>query len=279
MAHSLSSVGPTLQWRWFVLLMVLVPGLTTATGADSPSNQTTSPTGIQMIRIPAGNFIMGSPPDEPGRAEVELQHKVTLSRDYWFGVTEVTQSQWLAVMGTTPAKIKGDENPVEQVSWFDCVSFCNALSAKEGLTPVYEISGKDVSWNQSADGYRLPTEAEWEYACRAGTTGERSGDLDEMAIYSLNSGRKTRTVGTRVPNPWGLHDIYGNVWEWCWDKYSPYEAGPVTDPAGPVGDYYRIQRGGSWHRGPRDCRSASRGTDPATARRNALGMRLARWAQ
>jgi len=234
---------------------------------------------MEMIWIEPGTFLMGSPVDEPDRrAHLEQQHQVTLARGFWLGKNEVTQKQWQSVMGDNPAKIKGDNNPVEQVSWLECVVFCNALSEKEGLTPAYHVLGDTVTWDQATDGYRLPTEAEWEYACRAGTTGPRAGDLDDTAIYAKNSGRKTRPVGGREPNPWGLHDMYGNVWEWCWDKFGGnYGPDPVTDPTGPEGDLHRIQRGGSWHRNPRDCRSASRNTDHEGTRRNGLGFRVARW--
>ncbi|MEN8007815.1 MAG: formylglycine-generating enzyme family protein [Candidatus Krumholzibacteriota bacterium] len=232
-----------------------------------------------MILIPPGTFLMGSPESEPGRADHELQHKVTLTRAFWLGKTEVTQRQWKAVMGNNPAKIKGEDHPVEKVSWYDCVNFCNKLSALEGLTPAYQILGESVTWDQSADGYRLPTEAEWEYACRAGTTGPFAGDLDEMAIYSKNSVRKTRAVGTRKANPWGFHDMHGNVAEWCWDRYErDYGADWVIDPTGPAEGDFRIERGGNWHFNAMGCRSASRGTDKSVTRRNRVGFRLARWA-
>ncbi len=261
------------------LVALLMPVAAAATASpDSLADRSTSAGSIEMIRIKAGTFTMGSPFDEPERNDNEYPHLVTLSRDFWLGTTEVTQHQWQSVMGNNPAKIKGEDHPVEMVSWNECARFCNALSQQEGLTPAYRISEESITWNRDADGYRLPTEAEWEYACRAGTTGPRSGDLDEMAVYALNSGRLTRPVGTRKPNPWGLHDMYGNVWEWCWDQYqADYGSSPATDPTGPKGDTYRIQRGGSWHRNPWDCRSAKRNGDTPVTRRNGLGFRVARF--
>jgi formylglycine-generating enzyme required for sulfatase activity len=256
--------------------------LPSSTAADAPADsllsQATSATGIEMILVAPGTFMMGSPPSEPERDDHELQHQVTLSRGFWLGKNEVTQRQWQAVMGNNPSKLKGEDFPVEKVNWYDCVIFCNALSELEGLTPAYRISGESVTWIGSADGYRLPTEAEWEYACRAGTTGPFAGDLDEMAIYALNSGRKTRSVGTRKPNSWGFHDMHGNVLEWVWDRYMrDYGASWVFDPTGPDEGLYRIERGGSWHYNPRGCRSASRATDIPGARSNSVGFRLSRW--
>jgi sulfatase modifying factor 1 len=253
------------------------PAAAKAAPADSSLTETTNTIGIEMIRIPSGTFMMGSPANESGRSDHERQHKVTLSRGFWLGKTEVTQRQWKAVMGENPSKIIGEDRPVERVSWHDCLEFCNALSRLEGLTPAYLISEAGVTWNESADGYRLPTEAEWEYACRAGTTGPFAGDLDEMAIYSRNSGRKTSAVGIRRANSWGFHDMHGNVAEWCWDAYEKdYGAGWVMDPIGPDEGEFRVQRGGNWHFNAMGCRSASRGADKSDTLRNRLGIRLSR---
>ncbi len=260
--------------------LFLLPSTAAEAPADSLPREVTNSTGIEMIRIAPGTFKMGSPPSEQGRDDYEQQHLVTLTRGFWLGKTEVTQRQWKAVMGNNPSKLGGDDYPVEMVTWYDCVNFCNALSELEGLTPAYETTGDNVTWNQSADGYRLPTEAEWEYACRAGTTGPFAGDLDEMAIYARNSGRKTFTVGTRKANAWGFHDMYGNVLEWCWDWFAwDYGEKWVMDPTGPDEGLHRIERGGSWHLNPRGCRSASRGTDIPAAWGNSLGFRLARPAR
>ena len=184
--------------------------------------------GMVLVPIPAGEFLMGSPETEPGRRDNEVQHQVTLTKPFLLGVHEVTQGQWQAVMGTTPWKGKefvkeGDDYPATYVSWHDAVEFCRKLSEKEGLE------------------YRLPTEAEWEYACRAGTTtaysfGDDASELGEYAWYRENArnvGQKyAHTVGQKKPNPWGLYDMHGNVWEWCSDWYGDYPSGSVTDPQG-----------------------------------------------
>ncbi len=261
-----------------VLLVAVVPDVVIAD--DSSLTEVTTSTGVEMIWIDPGTFVMGSPEDEVAHTDKEQQHEVTLSRGFWLGKTEVTQRLWLSAMKSNPAKFQeNDLFPVEMVSWLDCVSFCNELSKLEGLTPAYQISEEVVTWDVSANGYRLPTEAEWEYACRAGTTEAHAGDLDEMAIYARNSLRKTRVVGVRVPNAWGLHDMHGNLWEWCWDWFKrEYGVEPVTDPIGPEEGSVRIHRGGSWHRNPPDCRSAARGGDRIRTKRTGLGFRLAKWA-
>ena len=165
-----------------------------------------------MKRLPAGSFRMGSPENEKGRDNDEKQHKVTISKPFLMSKTEVTQKQWQAVMGNNPSYFSGDENPVEKVSWYDCVEFCNKLSKKEGLEQVYKISGKSVTWDKNKNGYRLPTEAEWEYACRAGTTtrfntGESDSDLKKAGWFSENSSNKTNPVAKKKPNSFGLYDI------------------------------------------------------------------------
>ncbi|WP_224059130.1 formylglycine-generating enzyme family protein [Streptomyces kanamyceticus] len=161
------------------------------------------------------------------------------------------------------------ERPVESVSWWDAVRFCNALSLRDGFRPAYRIGadGEDIGWDTSADGYRLPTEAEWEHACRAGTSGPRYGPLDDIAWYRDNSGERAHAVGGRRPNAWGLHDMLGNVWEWCWDVYDAEVYGS-----------YRVLRGGGWFDERWSCRASVRRRSPPTFQVDDVGFRLARSA-
>ncbi|QOV90949.1 formylglycine-generating enzyme family protein [Humisphaera borealis] len=211
--------------------------------------------GMTLVPIQPGTFNMGTPPTD---ADDETQHQVTLTRGFMMGATEVTQTQWQAVMGNNPSCFKGDDLPVEQVSWDDAVAFCTKLSQKEGKK------------------YRLPTEAEWEYACRAGKSGSYAGTgrLDDMGWYRDNSGDKTHPVGQKTQNDWGLHDMHGNVHEWCNDWYGDYPANPVTDPQGPVGGRSRVLRGGSWGISFLGCRSGSRTGYAPGGRVDFIGFRL-----
>ncbi len=204
----------------------------------------TAPRGF--VRIPPGSFQMGSPASEQGRYKDEgPQHRVTITRAFLMQATEVTQGQYRALMGKNPSHFTscGDNCPVEKVSWHEAVAYCNALSRKEGLEECYDgdrLRGLDCK------GYRLPTEAEWEYAARAGSTGARYGDLDSVAWYKGNSGKSTHTVGKKRPNAWGLYDMLGNVLEWCHDWKGDYSSSSATDPTGPRTGSRRVRRGGSW---------------------------------
>jgi formylglycine-generating enzyme required for sulfatase activity len=221
---------------------------------------------LEMVLIPAGKFKMGDKDAGP-------IHEVTISRPFYLGKYQVTQAQWKVVMNApdeaksglwarltgnaadnNPSYFKGDNLPVEQVSWKDTQEFCRKLGPE----------------------YRLPTEAEWEYACRAGTTGDYAGNLDEMAWYDKNSGDKTHPVGQKKPNPWGLYDMHGNVWEWCQDWYGAYPDQAVTDPSGPTSGSCRVLRGGSWFHEAFSCRSAQRDSFTPDDRSHALGFRLSR---
>ncbi|WP_445529377.1 formylglycine-generating enzyme family protein [Streptomyces cyslabdanicus] len=180
----------------------------------------------------------------------------------------VTQALYAQVTGERPSTTRDDRLPVEGVSWWDAVRFCNALSRREGLTPAYQLSVQDdeaVAWDASADGYRLPTEAEWEHACRAGTTGPRYGPLDEVAWYRGNSGERIHPVGGRRPNAWGLYDMLGNAWDWCWDFYDAEVYGA-----------YRVLRGGGWSDAHWSCRASVRRRSHPTFRIDDVGFRLAR---
>ena len=204
--------------------------------------------GIPVRWIPPGSFMMGSPDSEEGRESDETQHEVVLSQGFFMAETECTQGQWKMVMGSNPSKFKGTEQPVDQVIWGKAVEYCRKLTAKqraEGLLPD--------GWE-----WRLPTEAEWEYAARAGTTGARYGELDTIAWYDGNCGSKTHPVKQKTANAWGLYDMMGNVWEWCSDRSGDYPTGSVTDPTGSSSGSGRVLRGGSWFNDAGCARSASR---------------------
>jgi len=226
----------------------------------------TNSIGMEFVLIPAGEFDMGSPSTEEGRYGDEGPvHRVKLANTFYMGRYEVTQKQWREVMGNNPSSFKGDNLPVEEVSWNDVQQFIKKLNEKEGTNK-----------------YRLPSEAEWEYAARAGTTtrysfGDDESKLGDYAWYRANSGSKTHEVGQKKPNPWGLYDMHGNVWEWVQDKWHSNYNGAPTDGSAWEGDgSVRVFRGGSWYGSARGCRSAiRRGFDPAD-RYSDLGFRLLR---
>ncbi|WP_181786375.1 formylglycine-generating enzyme family protein [Streptomyces phytophilus] len=182
-------------------------------------------------------------------------------------VYPVTQALYWEVTGRRPSSAQGSRLPVEGVSWWDAVRFCNGLSRQDGFASAYrfDADGESVEWDAAAGGYRLPTEAEWEYACRAGTTGPRYGPLDEIAWYRGNSDERIHEVGRKQPNPWGLYDMLGNSWEWCWDFYDPEVYGT-----------YRVLRGGGWFDEHWSCRASVRRRSHPTFRVEDVGFRLAR---
>jgi sulfatase modifying factor 1 len=202
---------------------------------------------------------MGSPPEEEGRYVDETPHEVELTRGFWLGETEVTQAQWEAVMGSNPSGFRGADRPVEQVSWADARRFISrANAAAPGLN------------------LRLPTEAEWEYAARAGSTEARYGAPDAVAWYSGNSGGETHPVGRLSPNRWGLYDMLGNVWEWCSDRYGAYSTGRAVDPTGVASGSGRVDRGGSWINDALEARASCRSARFPSYGDGSLGFRLAR---
>jgi len=239
---------------------------------SSGSSRTSNSLGMEFVYIKPGTFMMGSPPSEPGRDDDERQHRVTLTKGYYMQTTEVTQGQWKAVMGSNPSHFKnsGDDCPVEMVSWNDVQEFIRKLNQIEGT-----------------DKYRLPTEAEWEYACRAGTETPYSFGLclsTDQANYDGNYPLPGCSRGGYHHNPvsvanfpanaWGLYGMHGNVWEWCQDWKEDYPSGSVTDPEGPSSGYRWVLRGGSWSNAARDCRSATRLISPAVCSK-CFGFRLA----
>ncbi|MCL2443532.1 MAG: formylglycine-generating enzyme family protein [Treponema sp.] len=276
---------------------------------------------IEMVLIEGGNFQMGSPITELGRSSDETYRTtnsgfVTLN-DFYLGKYQITQDQWRTVMGSNPSYFHGGSGrapatrevqgsrPVESINWFDALVFCNRLSIKEGLEPAYSINnstdpntwgavptsmqGTYTTWSNvqiinGSNGYRLPTEAQWEYACRAGTQtrwyfGNNDNQLGNHAWLSANSNARTRQVGLKTPNNWGLYDMHGNVSEWCWDWYNlSYNfAGGNSNPMGSsFANYGRVIRGGSWSSAVLSSRSAYRSDHHSYSRSNTIGFRVVR---
>ena len=230
---------------------------------------TTNSIGMTFVTIPAGEFTMGSPQSEPGRRADETLHRVRLTQLFKMGIHEVTQAHYEHVVGHNPSGFKGAENPVEKVSWADAVEFCRLLSA----LPAEEAAGRN---------YRLPTEAEWEYAYRAGSTttysfGNDVSQLDKYAWFDKNSNNTSHPVGLKKPNAWGLYDMHGNVFETCSDFYGSYDLGdsPNVDPQGPPSGSSVDSRGGCWSRNGFESRSAVRGyTVPTDNRHDIIGIRV-----
>ena len=269
--------------------------------------------GLRMRSIPPGTYVMGSARWEEGHASDESLHIVRIRGGFLASETEVTQAQWTAVMGegkkseigstrtqtevlhgtplhgTRPGieQVVGDDLPIVHVNWFDAVEFCNRLSAAQGLEAAYDVHENDVHWQRNSAGYRLPTEAEWEYMARAGTrtrfwTGESKEGLIRADWVSENAQGRAHAVGTRAANPWGLYDLHGNVWEWCWDWYAerPSQAA-LVDPAGPPGaspaSPDRVSRGSGWSGAPWTCRLANRNRDkPEGDALRHVGFRIVR---
>ena len=237
--------------------------LLTMAGDAKVDRELTNSIGMKLVLLPGGEFMMGSPKSEKGHKDTETAHRVTLTRPFYIGVTEVTQQQYQAIIGNNPAQTKGPDHPVERVSWIDATEFCRQLSEKEGRT------------------YRLPTEAEWEYAARGGSQAPWCFGADEKLSdkylwTSRNSGgRGSRPVGEKKPNGFGIHDMLGNVCEWCSDWLGDYPATDQVDPKGPDDGVFRVIRGGSWSNSPLYCRSAIRvfSAEP-TRRSNWTGFRV-----
>lgn len=252
-----------------------------------------------FVLIKGGTFQMGSPDSEAWRSTDETQHSVTVS-DFYMSKYELTQKEYEEIVGSNPSNFSGEDLPVENISWLDAVAYCNARSEKDGLTPVYTIDGQNVSWDRSANGYRLPTEAEWEYACRAGTTTPfymKNSPSDKDANYyghypyeiennyfsqgnlEVKPGEYRQTtvpVDSFSENPYGLYNMHGNVSEWVWDYYGEYPTDEQTDPAGPTSGTLRVYRGGGWNDFAKNMRSAYRATLEQNKGSFNIGFRLVR---
>ena len=267
--------GDKAMRKFIILIQFIVVMLSLAFSgyAEEPKERITNSVRMEFVLIKPGEFLMGSPEDEPGRYTGERSHRVNLTKPFYLQTTEVTQGQWQALMGKNPSSHKGcgDSCPVEQVSWDDAQQFIQKLNQKEG---TYK--------------YRLPTEAEWEYACRAGSTtafpsGEitelecgRDANLDLIGWYCGNSQNLIKPVAGKKPNVWGLYDMPGNVQEWCQDWFGVYPYDEVTNPKGPPTGSYRAMRGGAWYSPARDTRCASRFGSPPHYRFQHIGFRLCR---
>lgn len=237
-----------------------------------------------FVLVESGSFIIGTTKNKVKKS----LHEVTISKNYFIGKYEVTQHEWLEIMGNNPAQFKGDNFPVESVSWYDAVEYCNRRSINEGLTPCYSVNGDNIYCDFSVNGYRLPTEAEWEFAARGGNKSKGylyagSNSINEVAWYSKNSkvGKDCRTsiVGQKMPNELGLYDMSGNVYEWCWDWVRKYKfATDQADPHGPSVGKLRVDRGGSAFIYARCCRVIDRNSAPPLVQKHYLGFRLVRTA-
>jgi formylglycine-generating enzyme len=214
---------------------------------------------IEMISVPPGRVSLSD-------RRTQRSWLVDLA-PYELAAFPVTQALYAQVTGRRPSTVRGDRLPVENVSWWDAARFCNALSQRDGCMPAYHVhpDGEGTEWDADADGYRLPTEAEWEHACRGGTSGPRYGPLDEIAWYRGNSDGRIRDVGGKRPNAWGFHDMLGNVWDWCWDIYDAEVYGT-----------YRVLRGGGWFDERWSCRASVRRRSHPTFRVDDVGFRVAR---
>jgi formylglycine-generating enzyme required for sulfatase activity len=250
-----------------------------AENADAPFNTDQEQrAGADFVWVDAGTYYT----DKAVYAQGKSGHRITVTHGFYLGKTEVTQQEWYEVMGMNPSGFKGLSLPVENVSWFDAIDYCNARSRKEGLTPVYTRYGKNiVFWNQDADGYRLPTESEWELAARGGAQGGAfpdagSAELGEIAWYAANSENKSHPVGNKRANELGLFDMSGNVWEWCWDWYEERRPAFPSEPPAAAQTVKRVLRGGSWSSGASYLTPSYRNHSAAEDKYSSIGFRVLR---
>ena len=228
-------------------------------GGAVPQKVITTASGIEMVLVPAGKFLMG---DAKGEEDERPPREVEVSA-FLMDRTEVTQRRFEEAAGYNPAKRERKDDAGDQVRWTEAIDYCDKRSEREGLQPCYDL--KTGACRFEANGYRLPTEAEWEYACRAGTTtrffvGDDPAGLDTYGWFDKNASKDSRPAGAKKPNPWGLYDRAGSLLEWCNDRYAPdaYAGGPARDPTGPTAGKDRVLRGGCWRMGAEKCRSAAR---------------------
>ncbi|MCB2203926.1 formylglycine-generating enzyme family protein [bacterium] len=267
--------------RFPVTLAVLLLSVLVLGACDDDDGGGDPSASLEMVNIPAGSFTMGDP--SASHEINERPAREVLINAFSMSKFEVSQKLYSDVMGENPSSNKGDNNPVEKVKFADALRFCNALSERDGLTPVYSDIDGAVKANFDANGYRLPTEAEWEYACRAGTTtdfytGSTLEDLQSCGWFSGNADGHTHERGKLAPNDFGLYDMHGNVFEWCWDWYSQnyYAQGVNNNPHGPAGGTQRVCRGGSWFVYQYGCRSSFRSMLEPKYDSIDIGIRLVR---
>lgn len=214
---------------------------------------------ISLVSIPAGTITL--------RDDRKKQQSTHMVEAFLLSKTPITQACYQAVMGGNPSLNQGEQKPVDSVSWLDAVAFCNALSEQSGLQVAYQVAGDDVTLIEQANGFRLPTDAQWEYACRAGSNAPRYGELEDIAWYDGNTGEGSQPVAQKQPNAFGVYDMLGNVWEWCWDIYDAE-----------VYKSYRVFRGGGWADGERGVLAGNRRRSHPTYAIDDLGFRVARRA-
>ena len=271
---------------------------TRGTDTQQPAPESSGTVRDDLVLISGGTFQMGSPANEPERSSDEVQHSVTVS-SFYMAKTEVSQAAYQAIMGSNPSETTGDSLPVTNITWYDAVQYCNKRSEAEGLTPCYTVSGTTVTWDKTANGYRLPTEAEWEYAARANTTTPFSfgdyvhnSDTNCYNAYGYNNDasgnwvngsdsylRKTVAMDQYAANAYGLYNMHGNAAEWVWDWYAGYDTGAAANPTGPESGNAKIVRGGGWNDHPKHIRSAYRGAHPADVSLYSIGIRPVRNAE
>jgi formylglycine-generating enzyme required for sulfatase activity len=270
-------VGSDIEYRTITDGLHLMPELSfQLTGIRSEREDYSVPT--NMVRVAGSSFRMGNTIGEDDEWPVHTAY----INSFFMGKTEVTQGEYRAIIGTNPSGVFGDTLPVENVSWYDAVEYCNKLSLKEGLIPAYSGSNDNITCNFTANGYRLPTEAEWEYAARGGNRDSLAfsyaggNSVGVLGWYNNNSEKRIRQVGTKSPNSLGLYDMSGNVWEWCWDWYGVYSSSEQSDPEGAQRGSYRVTRGGSWNSSEDQLRTTYRSYGDPAAHYHDVGFRIIR---